>query len=208
MRVATIIVVLIIHVGFFILFAAQRRYLRHDGQEEAPSMAFFLPPEQVHTITEGASQSPIAARAAHRTNPKRPAPAAAQLPGPTVRPEPPSNALAVPAAPDWRSEMRIAANNEVAAEERNRHKPSPLAPHDFSGVRAGSTDYGKPRFAWDHAATHRVEALPTGGLLINLNDRCSIVWVILPFTFCKIGKIQARGDLLQLMQDAPAFQEP
>jgi hypothetical protein len=203
MRVATIVVVLIIHVGFFILFVAERRYLRQDGQEEAPSTAFFLP-DEAHTITEGAPQSPIAAQTVHRTNPKRPATAAADSPGPTVRPEPPAKTpSAAPTAPDWRSEMQIVANNEVDAEERRRHKPSLLAPHDFSGVRAGSTDYSKPQFLWDHAATHRVEELPTGGLLINLNDRCSIVWVIVPFAFCKIGKIAARGDLFQLEAAAP-----
>ena len=102
--------------------------------------------------------------------------------------------------------MQIAANNEVEAEERRRHKPSLLAPHDFSGVRAGNTDYSKPQFPWDHAATHRVEELPTGGLLINLNDRCSIVWVIVPFAFCKIGRSEARGDLFQL--DATALGKP
>jgi hypothetical protein len=207
MRVATIVVVLIIHVGFFILFAAQRRYLRHDGQEEAPSMAFFLPPDEVHTITEAAPQSPIAAQAARRTKPKRPAAAAAESPGPTVRPEQPSKtSSAAPTAPDWRSDMQIAANNEVEAEERRRHKPSLLAPHDFSGVRAGSTDYSKRQFPWDHAATHRVEELPAGGLLINLNDRCSIVWVIVPVAFCRIGKIRSTGDLFQL--DAAALGKP
>lgn len=208
MRVAAIVVVLIIHVGFFILFAAERRYLRHDGQEEASSVGFLLPPDEVLTITEAAPQSPIAARAAHRTNPKRPAAAAAGSAGPTVRPELPSNALSAPAAPDWRSEMQIVANNEVEAEERKRHQPSRLAAHDFSGVRAGSTDYSKPQFPWDHAATHRVEELPNGGLVINVNDRCSIVWVIFPFPLCKIGKIPARGDLFQLMQDGPALGKP
>jgi hypothetical protein len=104
--------------------------------------------------------------------------------------------------------MQIAANNEVEAQERRRHTPSLLAPHDFSRVRAGSTDYSKPQFAWNHAATHRVEELPNGGLLINLNDRCAIAWVIFPFPVCKVGKIPVRGDLFQLRKDAPALGEP
>jgi hypothetical protein len=102
--------------------------------------------------------------------------------------------------------MQILANNEI--EERKRHKPSPLAPHDFSRVKPGSIDYSKPQFGWSHAATHRVEEIPTGGLLINLNDRCFIAWVIFPFPLCKVGKMPARGDLFQHMKDPPALGEP
>jgi hypothetical protein len=101
--------------------------------------------------------------------------------------------------------MQIAANNEIEAEARRRQNPSLLAPHDFSGVKGGSTDDTKPRFAWDHAATHRVEEIPTGGLLININDRCAIAWVVVPFLFCRIGKIHAHGDLFGRMKDAPAL---
>ncbi len=104
--------------------------------------------------------------------------------------------------------MEIAANNAVENEERKRQKPSPLAPHDFSGVKPGSTDDSKPQFWWSHAATHRVEEIPMGGLLINVNDRCVIAWMILPMIGCRIGKIPARGDLLDHMKDTPALGAP
>jgi hypothetical protein len=209
MRVATILVVLIIHVVLFLLFAAPRILVPRAGQEEAPSIAFFLPPDEVDTTAEGAPRSPTAAQAAHPTSPKRPTAAGAKWPGAIVRPESeqsiPSRA---PTAPDWRREMQIAANSEIEAEERKRRKSSPLAPHDFSGVRPGSTDDSKRAFGWSHAATHRVEEIPTGGLLINLNDRCSIAWVVFPFPVCKVGKIPARGDLFQPMKAPQALGKP
>jgi hypothetical protein len=210
MRVATILVVLIIHVALFILFATLRTPLPRPDEQEAPSMAFFLPPDEVDTTAKGAPQSPPAAQVAHPTSPQRAAAAAAKSPGEIVRPQPPqpSNSITVPPAPDWRHEMQIAANNEIEAEERKRHKPSPLAPHDFSRVKPGSTDYSKSQFGWSHAATHRVEEIPTGGLLININDRCFIAWVIFPFPLCKVGKMPARGDLFQHMKDPPALGEP
>ena len=199
MRVVTIVVVLLIHVAFFILFAAQRSPVPRAGRKEAPSMAFLLLPDEVNT-TRGAPQ-PTTMHAAHPTSPKRAAPTPKSTGA--VRPEPPPDAITLPAAPDWRQELQIAANNEIEAEERKRDQPSPLAPHDFSGVKPGSTDDSKPRFGWSHAATHRVEEIPTGGLLININDRCVIVWAIFPMIGCRIGKSPARGNLLEHMRDAP-----
>jgi len=210
MRVAAIVLVLIIHVGFFILFALQRSPFRRSGPEQSPPITYFLAPDGVHNIAEGASQAPIAAQATPRTNPKRSAAMAGKSSGPIVRPEPqpPSNVISAPVAPDWSREMQMAANNEVDAEERKRDKPSLLAPHDFSRVRPGSTDYSKPQFGWNHAATHRVEELPGGGLLINVNDRCAIAWVIFPFPICRVGKIPVQGDLFQHMKDPAALGEP
>jgi hypothetical protein len=62
---------------------------------------------------------------------------------------------------------------------------------------------GKPEFGWDRSHTHRVESLEDGGLLIHLNDRCVLVLMPFPLPFCGIGKIQARGDLLERMHDEP-----
>jgi hypothetical protein len=208
MRVAAIFVVLIIHVVLFVLFAALRIPVPRAGEKEAPSTAFFLPPDAVDTTAEGAPHSPTAAQAAHPTSPKQSIAAGAKSPGAIVRPEPEWPPQPAPAAPDWRQEMQIAANDEIEADERKRRKSSPLAPHDFSGVRPGSTDDTKRAYGWSHAATHRVEAIPSGGLLINVNDRCTVVWVVFPFPLCKVGKIPVRGDLFQDMKDPPAPGEP
>jgi hypothetical protein len=209
MRVATTIVVLLIHVVLFILFAAPRIPVPRAGREEAPPIAFFLPPNEADTTAEGAPQPPTAAQAAHPTSPKRPTAAGAKSPGATVRPEPEQPITSpAPAAPDWRREMQIAANNATETEERKRRQSSPLAPHDFSGVKPGSTDDTKRAFGWSHAATHRVEEIPTGGLIINVNDRCFIAWVVFPFPFCRVGKIPVRGDLFQAMKAPTVLGEP
>jgi hypothetical protein len=44
--------------------------------------------------------------------------------------------------------------------------------------------------------THRVELLPAGGFVVNINDRCVIVLYIMIMPACRIGRISPRGDLL------------
>jgi hypothetical protein len=204
MRTATFVVVLAFHVLLFLLFAALRTPSRHSSEAEAPTTVFFLPQPELTRApqAERPPETQVTARAARPAAPKTPAPA-------NPAPEPESSSLTPTPAPDWRAQARIAANDELEAEERKRHTPSPLAPHDFSGVRRGSTDDSKPQFGWNHARTHRVEELSGGGLLININERCAVVLVfIFPFPACKIGKIAARGDLFDQMKDAPAIAEP
>lgn len=59
-----------------------------------------------------------------------------------------------------------------------------------------------PGSAWDYAATHRVEALPGGVTVINLNDHCAIAFLwVLPMFGCSLGKIPARGDLFDHMHE-------
>src|SRR5882757_4565920 len=105
MRFATIGVVLIIHAVFFILFATFRIPLSRSVRDEAPSIAFFLPLNEVATQRDGAPQLPTTARAAHPPSSKRAA-STPKSPDAAVRPEPPSNAITVPAAPDWRRELQ------------------------------------------------------------------------------------------------------
>jgi hypothetical protein len=60
----------------------------------------------------------------------------------------------------------------------------------------------RPGFAWNHARTHRVEALPGGVTVFNINDNCAIalLWVVPAFA-CKLGKIPPQGDLFGHMRD-------
>jgi hypothetical protein len=204
MRTATFVVVLAFHVLLFFLFAALRNPSRHSSEAGAPTTVFFLPESELTRAPqpERPPETRVTARAARPAAPKPPAPA-------NPAPEPESSSITPTPAPDWRAEARIAANDELEAEERKRQSLFALAPHDFSGVRPGSSDDSKPRFGWNHARTHRVEELSGGGLLININDRCAMVLVfIFPFPGCKIGKISARSDLFDHMQDASAIAEP
>jgi hypothetical protein len=193
-------------------------YLRHAAQpcsagrqaRHASGGGLLSAAERHDTTRQNTSQPPTIAQAAQPPRPKRPTAAPAKSAAAIATPErePAANAITAPAAPDWRHELQIAANNAIESQERRRHQPSPLAPHDFSGVKPGSTDDSKPRFGWNHAATHRIEEIPTGGLLINISDRCVIAWAILPLAFCRIGKIPVRGNLFEHMQDPPPPGEP
>lgn len=57
-------------------------------------------------------------------------------------------------------------------------------------------------FAWDYAATHRLQALPTGATLLMLNDRCAIVFAPFPIVGCLLGRVNTKGDLFRHMNDA------
>jgi hypothetical protein len=203
MRAAVFLVVLAIHVALFLVFAMHPGPAPLDVDRLTPAIAFFVPREPKSLPAEYANSAPTTAHAGakqwHR------APQTAEKPEAAVPPQtqPPDNSITPPAAPDWRREMEIAANNQLETVDRQRRQPSVLAPHDFSKVKPGSTDDSRPEFAWDHSATHRVEEMPNGGLLININDRCAIAWVILPFPFCRIGRIPVHGDLFDHMKETP-----
>ena len=54
----------------------------------------------------------------------------------------------------------------------------------------------------------RIEPLKTGGTLIRLNDRCVLVFAVMVLPICQIGKIPARGDLFEHMDDPPVLGAP
>ncbi len=56
---------------------------------------------------------------------------------------------------------------------------------------------------WDYAATHRIEMLPTGGTVIALNDRCSLVIAPIVIIGCWLGKIPVAGDLFKHLRVRP-----
>jgi hypothetical protein len=96
---------------------------------------------------------------------------------------------------DWAGELERAA--------RDSAPPEPLhAPRDFGFPHPSSPSSPKrPGFGWSYAPTHRVESLPGGGLLVNLNDNCVLVFAPLPFFFCSPGKKPANGDLFKHLRD-------
>src|SRR5690242_6593048 len=174
MRAAVFLVVVALHLALFFVFALFRSPAPRSNATEVSSVAFFLPLTPAAETAAGEPKVPHpTAHTPARTN----RPAAIAAPQPETRAITPS----APITPDWRHELEIAANNQLQSEQRRRDQPSPLAPHDFSKVKPGSTDDSKPQFGWSHSATHRVEEMPSGGLLININDRCAIAWVIFPF---------------------------
>jgi len=104
----------------------------------------------------------------------------------------------LPSSADW-----LSAGERVAAS---------VAAADGTGVR----DFGMAKrptarqrkakpFAWDKTHTERVAALPEGGILIRLSDRCQVVIAPLPLGGCSLGKVAARGDLFEGMSGAVEF---
>jgi hypothetical protein len=51
------------------------------------------------------------------------------------------------------------------------------------------------------AATHRIKAIPEGGLLLHLNDNCVLILFPRPVAGCGIGKRKVNGDLFEHMHD-------
>jgi hypothetical protein len=117
-------------------------------------------------------------------------------------PEPPSNAPRLDIdknakypTPDWTEELGRAARHTVAndaAEQRHRFDFA----HSFPTPRKNAAG-----FNWDHAATHRIEAIPEGGLLVHLTDNCVFILFPLPFAGCGIGKRQVNADLFKHLVD-------
>jgi hypothetical protein len=95
---------------------------------------------------------------------------------------------------DWASELSRAARD--AASEGSTQKP-----RDFAFPHPSSTPTKAPEFGWDYVATHRVESIPEGGLLLHLNENCVLVLFPLPFVGCGIGRKEANGNLFEHMQD-------
>jgi hypothetical protein len=96
---------------------------------------------------------------------------------------------------DWAGELDRAAGNSIA------DAPS-IQPRDFGFPRSSAAPPSKlPEFGWSYAPTHRVESLPGGGLLVNLNDNCVLVFAPLPFFACALGKKPANGNLFEHMND-------
>ena len=93
---------------------------------------------------------------------------------------------------DWDAELARAA--EAAAAGAARPKPK-----DFGFPAAEAPLAKRPQFGWDYAATHRIQPIDGGELLVNLNDNCAMVFLPLPFVFCKPGHKPANGELFRHM---------
>ena len=113
---------------------------------------------------------------------------------------PPRNAPAASGHPsiDWEEELTRAAKDAGSG-------PTSPPPKDFGFPHAAASPPTRTeQFAWDYAHTHRVESIPGGGILVNLNDNCVLVFNPLPLVFCQPGKKPANGQLFEHMHDATA----
>ena len=104
-----------------------------------------------------------------------------------------------PAAIDWAAEGAEAASRVARGEDQPGPRTFGMPP---ASPMFASAPARKPALAWNHARTHRVEALPGGVTVFNLNDHCAValLWVV-PFFACTLDKIPPRGDLLDHMRE-------
>jgi hypothetical protein len=198
------ILLLIASLHAALLFLASQWQMRVTLRREE-SLMFLALPSRMQTSVEETAPPPQA------SSQKEPAPShdtqLVIVPTPT---EPPP--VEQPAAPiDWNAEAARAAKHQ--AELATAPQPRALDRHgagiDFDGGLGPEQEY-RPEFGWDHAHTHRIEALEGGGSILWLNDRCFIVMAgLIPFPMCGIGKSPPRGDLLDHMRDSvPADSVP
>jgi hypothetical protein len=114
-----------------------------------------------------------------------------------AEPPPVGEPSSAPAFVDWAKEAQVVADERARSDADNSRKhyvtPAPIA----------------PTFPWDYAATHRIES-SARGLIVNLNDRCSLLIslsIMAVMTGCKLGDLPANGNLLMHMKD-PASSAP
>jgi hypothetical protein len=162
-----------------------------DDPAESTLVFFDMP---AHEPSPEASRARIAPNHALRNH--------AIVSAASTPPRPSSPDSAAPAAVDWAKEAGVAEEHQIENEEAARHTWSALAPDRYRPERSPPA---APPFGWDYAATHRIQSNPGGGLVINISDRCAIA-IILPVVLggCKIGRIEARGDLFAHMHDQPS----
>jgi len=145
------------------------------------------------TLFETLRPRPVRSPRKHRSPaPSRPVPRRSKAPGvPPVVPQPITSAPAARPAAHAPIDWQRAIQSEVQAEE------SPSRPKiNFGFPQAPQAPRALPEFGWDEARIHRVEPLPHGGTLIHLTDHCVLViYALMPFPGCEIGKIPANGHL-------------
>jgi hypothetical protein len=139
--------------------------------------------------------------------PRRPDVSPPTVPGaPALKLEPvPDDATegrpeAPPSAIDWEHEAELAARNGVANAEkqRNYRDLSALSAEQLSWAKRNHMEPAAPGIPWAHP---RVEVQKGGLPVIWINDHCVAVPIMMMMVFCKIGHIEAEGDLFKHMGD-------
>jgi len=179
-------------VVFVALHWATRTHLRRDEP-----LVFLVIPKAASVLAPAPTAADIARK-------KKILPQAITLPQISAKTEPPEPPPEHPTIIDWAAEAERQAKQQIQL-SMGAH-PRALDKHaqglDLNGGLGPDKAKG-PQFGWYNARLHRFEAIPGGGMVIHLNDRCVVVLMPFPFPFCGIGKIPTRGDLLDHMHDEP-----
>jgi hypothetical protein len=193
-RIGTFVAVAAAHAALFIVLAKLRLTFVPTAEPETSMILFMLPSKEI-------AQSAAPANAPHS------APRRARMPEPqAARPE--DEHSSAPVMIDWAKEAERAAARQVDADEAAARRAAALFTHKKPPASLAPPPPAPPQFGWSYANTHRFEALPEGGFILNLSDRCAIVFSIMLIPVCKVGVIEPRGDLLQHMDDPPLLGAP
>lgn len=183
----TLLGVLGVHLAVVWLLMSSHQFLMKTRSESLQLVWILRPPTseiaEPRKMPQSAAKTPPQRRGADTSA------------SPTVIPGTNEENNAIHPTPDWNAELKQAAKNALANELAKKK-------HDTDFAHVFPTQPQKPeQFAWDYAATHRVESLPQGGLLINLSDNCVLLLFPLPLVGCGIGKRPANSDLFKHMHN-------
>jgi hypothetical protein len=183
----TIALVLGLHLTIISLLVATTRRTTTGGTSEAIEIVFYplpTPSNESKPTVRRAESAAVVRQGKHN------APARADL-SPRS-----SEQGGTPASVDWANELTRAARDAVPEGSTQNSRDFGF-PH-----RPAASASNPPQFGWDYAATHRIESIPEGGLLVHLNDNCVLVLFPLPFVGCGIGKRKANAHLFDHMHDS------
>ncbi len=197
-RVIALIAILLAHV--VLLRLLRLAAIRPDGSAESePAMVLLLLP----ALRPAPPRPPTVHREELQSTRPRVVPEPSLAAPIEVPPEPAPEATEPPALIDWANEAAIAAKGRLEDADRAAAQAAALS-NWRSHVMPGPLQPGR-QFRWDYASTHRVEAIARGGIVINITDRCSIVFTgLFVLGGCKIGHQEVHGDLFEHMRDARA----
>jgi hypothetical protein len=198
LRPGTFVAVAAAHAALFLVLAKVRLTSAPTAEPETSMILFMLPSQEV------TQPAPPANAPAQSTTRRAPLPEPQAKPREAPAEEAHSNA---PVMIDWAKEAERAAARQVDAEEAAARRAAAFS-HKKVPASLAPAAPGAPQFGWSHAATHRFESLPDGGFILNLSDRCAIVFAIMLIPVCKVGVMEPRGDLLQHMDDPPQLGAP
>lgn len=172
-----------------LLVRSARQAISPPGRSDEPLVLLLL-----HELKQAATERtvrPAAASTAHAAK-HEPAPDNSIAAAP-AEPEPPAQ----PPRIDWQHEAEMAAQDGVAAaeKEKNYRDLSALSRAQLSWSRMNHMVRAPPGIQWTHP---RLEFMPNGLPIFWINDHCVLVTVMV---FCSIGHVEANGGLFNHLRD-------
>ena len=188
-------VVLGLHALLCWLLLVRTREVLNAAGPSSIEIVLIPPPRKAPERNRAATQARAPSK---HESPRSPAPASAPVVPTTPEPAP---GQAIHPSVDFEAELARAAADAAAAAANTA---AGIKPRDFGSPHAERAPAREPEFGWDYAHTHRVESMPGGGLLVNLNDKCVLVFLPLPFVLCRPGHKPANGELFKDMAQPSA----